>query len=380
MEARPDAQIEDFLDRVFARLVAILPYEERLARREAMRAQIEQSITAHIELGSTPQEALALTLAQTRREQAVASQAVQRSSKLEIRAQPSARPATIAALSFFGLFYLLDQTQIAGHLWNLRFHDMFIDGGGVNQKSAAVAGFYRFELLVLPVLCGLAVGLLSKHRPVRGVLNALALLSIPAIAWGGVAYGLYFAGLISLPQWMKFVFPILFQPCAASAPGPCSARYPPAREAGFVAACRVCETQRDRLPCAQAALCAAHAGRPGAISPSPRRTPGHWAREVFPEFDRNERPHIMFGDIKSKRLILIKGFLFLGLGIFALAILALDTQAVRPVALALIAIWAFCRFYYFMFYCIEKYVDPSYKFTGITSFVLYLLNQTRKTQ
>ncbi len=86
----------------------------------------------------------------------------------------------------------------------------------------------------------------------------------------------------------------------------------------------------------------------------------------------------MLGDIKSKKLILIKGFLFLGLGIFALAILALDTQSLRPMALALIAVWAFCRFYYFMFYCIEKYVDPAYKFAGITSFIVYLLEKRRK--
>ena len=85
----------------------------------------------------------------------------------------------------------------------------------------------------------------------------------------------------------------------------------------------------------------------------------------------------MLGDIKSKKLILIKGFLFLGLGIFALAILALDTQAVRPVVLALIAVWAFCRFYYFMFYCIEKYVDPSYKFAGITSFLRYFFRERK---
>ena len=86
----------------------------------------------------------------------------------------------------------------------------------------------------------------------------------------------------------------------------------------------------------------------------------------------------MLGDIKNKKLILVKGFLFLGLGIFALAILALDTQSLRPMALALIAVWAFCRFYYFMFYCIEKYVDPSYKFAGLTSFIVYFLNKRRK--
>jgi hypothetical protein len=84
---------------------------------------------------------------------------------------------------------------------------------------------------------------------------------------------------------------------------------------------------------------------------------------------------IMLGDITSKKLILIKGFLFLGLGLLALVILAADTQSIRPIALALIAIWAFCRFYYFMFYCIEHYVDSSFKFAGLTSFVLYFVKK-----
>ena len=40
-----------------------------------------------------------------------------------------------------------------------------------------------------------------------------------------------------------------------------------------------------------------------------------------------------------------------------------------------VALWAFCRFYYFAFYVIEKYVDPSYRFAGLGSFALYLLRR-----
>ena len=196
-EAPRDAHIEDFLDRVFARLVAVLPYEERLARRDAMRAQIEQSIAAHIELGCARHEAIALTLAQIQREQAVASQAVQQHVQTPAaKRQYSDRPATITALGIFGLFYLLDQTRAAWYLW--------LKSGGQYTSS-----FYRFELLVLPIICGLAVGLLAKHRPARGTLNALMLLAIPAIAWGGFGWGLSYAGLLpnDAPEWLKFIFP-----------------------------------------------------------------------------------------------------------------------------------------------------------------------------
>ena len=83
----------------------------------------------------------------------------------------------------------------------------------------------------------------------------------------------------------------------------------------------------------------------------------------------------LLGDIKSTKVILVKGFLFLVVGVLALAIVALETQSLRVMALAVISIWAFCRFYYFMFYCIEKYVDPSYKFAGLGSFVAYMLRK-----
>ena len=83
----------------------------------------------------------------------------------------------------------------------------------------------------------------------------------------------------------------------------------------------------------------------------------------------------MLGDIKSKKLILIKGFLFLIVGVLALAILYLESQSIRVMVLTAIAIWAFCRFYYFMFYCIEMYVDPSYKFAGLGSFLAYVLRR-----
>jgi hypothetical protein len=85
----------------------------------------------------------------------------------------------------------------------------------------------------------------------------------------------------------------------------------------------------------------------------------------------------MLGDIKSKKLIMVKGFLFLPIAGLALTGIIMETQSWRVAALALVAIWACCRFYYFMFYCIEKYVDPSYKFAGLSSLVIYMLRKRR---
>ncbi len=81
------------------------------------------------------------------------------------------------------------------------------------------------------------------------------------------------------------------------------------------------------------------------------------------------------GDLQSAKLIYLKGFLFLVTGLLSLTALLLDSPTLRTAFLLGVALWSFCRLYYFMFYVIEKYVDPSFKFAGLYSFLLYLLRK-----
>ena len=83
----------------------------------------------------------------------------------------------------------------------------------------------------------------------------------------------------------------------------------------------------------------------------------------------------IFGDIQSKKLIVLKGFLFLLAGLVAAGVLIGENFSWRNVFLLGVAIWSFCRFYYFAFYVIEKYVDPSFKFAGLWSFFLWCLKR-----
>lgn len=78
------------------------------------------------------------------------------------------------------------------------------------------------------------------------------------------------------------------------------------------------------------------------------------------------------GDLKDARLMYLKGFLFLVIGALSAVGLLLENFSIRNALLLALTIWAFCRLYYFMFYVIEKYVDGSYKFAGISSFLIYL--------
>jgi hypothetical protein len=42
---------------------------------------------------------------------------------------------------------------------------------------------------------------------------------------------------------------------------------------------------------------------------------------------------------------------------------------VRTAVLLILLVWAACRFYYFLFYVLERYVDPRLRYAGILALV-----------
>jgi len=82
-------------------------------------------------------------------------------------------------------------------------------------------------------------------------------------------------------------------------------------------------------------------------------------------------------DLTDARWIKLKGILFLIIGLFSATMLVLENPSWRVGVLLAIAIWCFCRFYYFAFYVIEKYVDSRYRFSGLWSFAVYLLTKKK---
>ncbi len=86
-------------------------------------------------------------------------------------------------------------------------------------------------------------------------------------------------------------------------------------------------------------------------------------------------------DLKSKASIYLKAILFLVTLLSCSALIILESHSWKIVLLLMLVIWSSARLYYFMFYVIEKYVDSEYKFSGICSFLKYLLSQSqnRKT-
>jgi len=84
------------------------------------------------------------------------------------------------------------------------------------------------------------------------------------------------------------------------------------------------------------------------------------------------------GDLKNPNWIYLKGGLFLIILIVSAALIILEAQKWSTIFLVLLLIWSAARLYYFMFYVIEKYIDPSFKFSGITDFVRYLISGGKK--
>jgi hypothetical protein len=62
-------------------------------------------------------------------------------------------------------------------------------------------------------------------------------------------------------------------------------------------------------------------------------------------------------DIKSPRLLYLKGGLMLVVGLLASGLLIAEHPTVKVVFLLALAIWGFARAYYFAFYVIEHYID-----------------------
>jgi len=80
-------------------------------------------------------------------------------------------------------------------------------------------------------------------------------------------------------------------------------------------------------------------------------------------------------DIQNPRLLYIKGALFLFLGILAAGLLLAEHFNLKFAALLALAIWSFSRAYYFVFYVIEHYINPNFKFSGLWAFAQYVLRQ-----
>ena len=78
-------------------------------------------------------------------------------------------------------------------------------------------------------------------------------------------------------------------------------------------------------------------------------------------------------DIKTPWVIHAKGALFVLLGILAAVLLFAEVPTIKTAVLICITVWAFCRFYYYLFYVIDRYLGRDKRFSGVFDVLQFLL-------
>lgn len=86
-------------------------------------------------------------------------------------------------------------------------------------------------------------------------------------------------------------------------------------------------------------------------------------------------------DLTTPWLIHLKGVLFVIIGVASGGILLWESPNLRTAALLGLTIWASCRFYYYLFYVLDRYLGRSRRFASATDGLLFLLKRcgTAKT-
>src|SRR3954464_6846909 len=80
-------------------------------------------------------------------------------------------------------------------------------------------------------------------------------------------------------------------------------------------------------------------------------------------------------DLASPRLMYFKGGLFVLPGLLASTAILLAHPSLKLAALLGLAVWSFARAYYFAFYVIEHYIDPTHRYAGLVAFLRYFIKR-----
>ena len=80
-------------------------------------------------------------------------------------------------------------------------------------------------------------------------------------------------------------------------------------------------------------------------------------------------------DLQNPKLMWLKAILLLLIGLMSGALLLMQATGWQNLALLVLCVWGFSRAYYFVFYVIEHYIDPTYKFAGLLDFVRWMIRK-----
>jgi len=86
------------------------------------------------------------------------------------------------------------------------------------------------------------------------------------------------------------------------------------------------------------------------------------------------------GDLKHPWLIHAKGLLFIIIGVISAGLLFIQVPTLRTAVLLCLTIWAFCRFYYYLFYVLDRYLGREKRFAGVIDAIQYLISNSDRSE
>ena len=86
------------------------------------------------------------------------------------------------------------------------------------------------------------------------------------------------------------------------------------------------------------------------------------------------------GDLKHPWLIHAKGLLFIIIGVISAGLLFIQVPTFRTAVLLCSTIWAFCRFYYYLFYVLDRYLGREKRFAGVIDAIQYLISNSDRSE
>lgn len=81
--------------------------------------------------------------------------------------------------------------------------------------------------------------------------------------------------------------------------------------------------------------------------------------------------------LSSRTRIVAKGMLFAAIARLAATLILLEKPSVTRAVLLALLVWAWCRFYYVLFYVLERYVDPTLRYAGMVAMLAALRRRRR---
>jgi hypothetical protein len=71
----------------------------------------------------------------------------------------------------------------------------------------------------------------------------------------------------------------------------------------------------------------------------------------------------------------VKGALFVVLGALSAVLLIVQMPTWKTIGLLAVTVWAFCRFYYYLFYVQERYLGRDKPFAGVVDALRFLASK-----